>query len=64
MSPNSFHEGQNGRSNGFEGSKNKCVIQRCNTLAEYECPSCLKLYCDEHYRGHFHFNERSNGDMK
>jgi hypothetical protein len=40
---------------GFESDR-KCIIQRCDTYAEYQCVTCLKRYCDKHFRIHGHFD--------
>lgn len=61
-------------SSGFSQSPNEiasdseetlmCIIQRCNTRAEYECPKCMKRYCDGHSRIHSHFDDSVKENMK
>lgn len=47
----------------FEDNKT-CVIQRCYNLAEYQCPTCMKRYCDEHFRIHAHLDNGHSGDLR
>lgn len=61
MSHRGFYQGD--ATNGFE-SERICVIQRCYTQAEFECPTCLKRYCDEHYRIHHHYDVTSSKDLR
>jgi hypothetical protein len=39
--------------NDHDSSK-LCVVDRCNSLAEYQCKICIKKYCDTHIRMHGH----------
>lgn len=61
LSDSGFH--QNDLSKEFEGSRT-CVIQRCYTPAEYQCPACMKRYCDEHFRIHAHFDNGGSDDLR
>lgn len=60
-SDNGFH--QNDLSKEFE-DKRTCIIQRCYTPAEYQCTSCMKRYCDEHFRIHAHLDKGGSDDLK
>lgn len=65
MFPTGFYQGQNNDMvNDFDVENVMCAIQRCDIRAEYECHDCLKRYCDDHYRIHFHFDDRSNRELR
>ncbi|MGD9533425.1 MAG: hypothetical protein AB7V56_06620 [Candidatus Nitrosocosmicus sp.] len=65
MLDNSFFQGD--VTNRFEenNNSNNCVFQRCYIPAEYQCPICMKRYCDVHYRVHGHFDgDTSDKDLR
>lgn len=61
LGDNSFHKDELPKE--FEDNK-ICVIQRCYTPAEYQCPTCMKRYCDEHFRIHAHFDSSGIDDLR
>jgi len=56
-----FHQDE--LSKEFEDNR-ICVIQRCYTPAEYQCPECMKRYCDEHFRIHAHLDNGAGDDLR
>lgn len=58
-----MHSGyyQDNSSKLFEG-RVLCAIVRCDTVAEYQCLMCKKMYCDDHFRMHGHLED--NDDLR
>lgn len=60
-SDSGFHQDE--LSKEFEDNRT-CIIQRCYTPAEYQCPTCMKRYCDEHIRIHAHLDNGTGDDLR
>jgi hypothetical protein len=56
-----FHQDE--LSKEFEDNRT-CVIRRCYTPAEYQCPTCMKRYCDEQSRIHTHLDNGRSDDLR